>query len=199
MPMRSTLLRLASIRLLLLVLLCCLLPTSAVAQEVDSSEDRHLGPARTSAVLAFPLDTLLTAASGRTRFELEVRVNLAHGLALAVRPIGLWLVPRSPEEGHGGGIGGALALQWFTRRALAGPFVALQGGDVEAFAGGQRGRMFGVSAIFGYVISWENGAMLSLGVGLGYWHRAGVLDTGIQVPEILSLRLGTGWGFGKVP
>lgn len=176
-------------------------PSSSVAQtlEVDSRQDRYLGPGRTIAVLAFPLEAALNASAGAPQLSVEVRIDLGAGWAIGVRPIGVWYLPGARRDVHGGGVGAAIALQWYFERPLAGGFVGLQAGDVEAFIGGERGRLFGATAIFGYAISWDNGAMLSVGLGLGYWHRAGVLDSGVQWPEILSLRLGAGWGIGEAP
>ena len=139
---------------------------------------------------------MLTAIGGAPQLAAEVRFDLGAGLAIAVRPMAIWYLPVAPREEHGGGVGAALGLHWYQRRGLSGPFLAIQAGDVEAFVGGGRGRMVGGSAIFGYTISYESGGMISMGLGLGYWHRMGVLDTGVQWPEILSLRLGAGWGFG---
>lgn len=176
-----------------------MLPAGALGQDVDPSEDRYLGPERDVTLLAFPLEAALNATSGSPQLALEVRKDLGHGLAIAVRPIGVWYLPNDNHAEHGGGIGVALGIQWYTRRALSGPFVAIQGGDIEAFIAGERGRMFGASAIFGWSINWEGGAVMSVGVGLGYWHREGVLDSGVQWPEILSIRLGTGWGWSAGP
>jgi hypothetical protein len=70
------------------------------------------------------------------------------------------------------------------------------GGDVEAFLSSGHGRIYGATATFGYAIGYENGGILSFSFGVGYWHREGTLDTGVQWPEILSLRIGTGYGWG---
>lgn len=162
--------------------------------------DRYLGPARKVAVLVFPLETILGATTQEPLLAVEVRIDLGAGLALAIRPIGVWYVKGGVSDAHGGGVGGALALHWYLQRALAGPFLALQGGDIEAFVGGERGRTVGGSAIFGYAWSLRSkgrssGPLFSVGLGLGYWHRMGVVDTGPVWPEILSLRFGAGWGW----
>lgn len=167
--------------------------------DIDSSEDRFLGPARQVALLAFPLEILLNASAGAPQLALEVRIDLADNLALGIRPMLIWYLPSKKDAPHGGGFGGAISVQYYLDRPLSGPYVALQVGEVEAFIGDKRGRMFGGSAIFGWAINWDNGAVMTFGVGLGYWHRFGVLDTGIQWPEILSLRIGAGWGFGGPP
>ncbi len=174
----------------------CVLPALAGAQEVDSSETRLLGPARDVAVLAFPLDALIHAGAGAPRLAIEVRIALSERLALAVRPIGVWFVPTADREAHGGGGGAAIGVQWFLERPLAGPYVSVQAGDVEVSIDGEGGRFVGGDAVFGYALSWEGGAQLSLGVGFGYWHRMGVVDRGLNFPDVLSLRVGIGWGFG---
>jgi len=164
--------------------------------EVDTSPDRHLGPARDISVLAFPMEALMHATSGSPQLAVEVRVDVGHGVALGVRPIGVWYLPSRDHKVHGGGIGGALTLHWYTRRALSGPYLGLVAGDVEAFLDGERGRIVGASTIFGYALSYDSGALIHVGVGLGYWHKMGVVDNGIQWPELLSFRVATGWGFG---
>jgi len=166
------------------------------AYEVDSSETRYLGPGRDWAVVGFPIDLLMTSAGGAPRLEVGLRFSLSPHIALTLRPMAVWYLPTDRRPGHGAGAGGSLVVSWYLSRPLAGPYVALQGGDMEAFRPDGRGRMAGASAIFGYAISYDNGALLDVGVGLGYWPRSGVLDSGIQLPEILSFRVATGFGFG---
>lgn len=167
----------------------------APARAQPERPDRDLGPARGLALLAFPLEAFLSASAWQPIFAVELRVDLGAGLALGVRPMGVWYAKGSVADAHGGGVGGAVALLWFLQRALAGPYVGLQAGDVEAFVGGGRGRTVGGSALFGYARSWRSGALLDVALGLGYWHRMGVVDVGQTWPEVLSLRFGLGWGW----
>lgn len=167
----------------------------APAAAQPARRDRHLGPARDVQLLVFPLESFLSASAWQPIFAVEVRVHVGAGVALAARPMGVWYAAGTVGEGHGGGVGGALALLWYLDRALAGPYVGVQGGDVEAFVDGERGRTFGGSALFGYARTWRSGALVDVALGLGYWHRTGVLDTGQTWPEVLSLRVGLGWGW----
>ena len=156
--------------------------------------DRHLGPARRVALVTFPLETLLTGAFYQPTLTVELRVALGARLALTVSPIGVWYAAGGVASSHGGGTGGRLGLQYYFSRSLSGPFMGLQGGDLEAFVGGRRGRSVGGSFTFGYVLTRKDDFDLSLGLGLGYWHRMGILKQGpAGVPEVLSLQLGIGW------
>lgn len=169
-------------------------PRSATAQ--PTRRDRDLGPARDVQLVVFPLESFVSASAWQPIFAVEARVHVGAGFALAIRPMGVWYAAGTTRaDGHGGGVGGALAVLWYLERPLAGPYVGLQGGDVEAFVGDERGRTFGGSALFGYARSWPSGALLDVALGVGYWHRMGVVDTGQTWPEILSLRFGLGWGW----
>lgn len=160
----------------------------------DVDADPRLGPERRVAVVAFPLEVLASAAGGRALFGAEVRLGLTPRLAITLKPIAAWLF--GGHSGDGFGAGGAVGLHWYTRRLLSGPFVGVQAGDIEAFRDGRRGRSAGGGVVFGYSVSYADGGIVCVGVGFGYWHRMGVVAGGPNLPEILSLRLDTGWGWG---
>jgi hypothetical protein len=189
-----------------LLLIFVATPVAAAAAPIDrpfraadtpwsARTDRNLGPARDWALVTFPFDLLLTSLAGAPRFEVELRADLGGGIALGVRPMVSWYLPAVEGEAHGGGLGGSLVLAWYLERSLAGPFVAVQGGDLEAWLPDGRGRMAGGSVIFGYGASLQDGVLVNVGLGFGYWPRSGALDVGVQMPEVLSLRLEMGWGW----
>lgn len=156
-----------------------------------------LGPSRDIAVLTFPLETAFTAVYYQPLFEIEARAAISDAFALTARGMAVWYVQGGiADDGHGWGAGGTLGFQYYLVRRLSGPFVGLHGGDIESFVDGERGRTFGGAVLFGYVLN-DDWATLSLGLGIGYWHRTGVVDVGTSLPEILSLNVGVGWA-GRV-
>ena len=178
-----------ALSLLAAALLCA--PSDAAARE---RRDRHLGPAREIAIVTFPLETILTGAFYQPALAIELRVAVGARFVVTVTPLGVWYAAGGVTDVHGGGVGGRIGVQYYTSRSLAGPFFGLQGGDVEAFIGGRRGRSVGGSFTAGYVLTRRDEFDLSVAVGFGYWHRMGVLDTGSAgIPEIMSLQLGIGW------
>ena len=176
--------------------LCATLGTLVSGEEVFKEHDRHLGPARDIVILMFPLDIIVSSIAEKPMLAVEVRKNLGEGWAIGVQPAVVYYAPGSTlSDAHGGGLGLVLSGHWYEKRALAGGFVTLQVGDIEAFVGDEFGRTVGAAAIFGYALSWDDGAEVSIGLGFGYWHRMGVVGGGFTLPEILSWRLGVGWGW----
>lgn len=183
----------------LLVLITCALARPAAADDLDRVDpvqvDQRLGPAREVALVGFPVELLMTSLSGAPMLSLEARIALGR-FALTVRPIVAWVLPGTYGPEHGAGVGAAVGVQWYTRRALAGPYVALDGGDIEVFASAGHGRTAGGTLVFGYALSWDDGAVLCLGVGFGYWHKMGAIASGAPgLPELLALHVDTGWGW----
>ena len=181
----------AAVALVAAVSLVC---AARVADAGAPRKDRHLGPARSVAVLTFPLETLMTAAFYRPALSVQLRTDLGAKVALTLRVTGIWYAAGGLVDDHAGGFGLALGVQYYTSKPLSGPFFGLEGGDVEIFAGHHHGRSYGGSFTFGYGLAFQDGWYLSFGLGLGYWHREGIIDKGPTFPEIMSLRLGVGWG-----
>ncbi len=170
--------------------------TAAARVFDDERPDRHLGPANDFAVLAFPLETALTAGFYQPLLGVDTRFALSDHVVIHVRPMDARYVKGGLDHNHHGwGVGGLAGFQYYLNRRMAGPFVGLQGGDVEAFVGGRRGHNFGGTALFGYTLTQNGGFVMSVGIGFGYWHRTGVLDSGgVALPEFMTLHLGLGWG-----
>lgn len=155
--------------------------------------ERDLGPEQSLVVLVFPLELALTAAYAEPMLGVELRGHVGSRWVLTARPLVVWYLPQSVGR-HGYGLGGRAGVHYYLTRPLAGPFLGLQGGLVEALVGSSRGRMFGGTLSFGFARTWPGGNTLSLGLGFGYWHRQGAIRRGAGIPEVLSLELGLGWG-----
>ncbi len=164
-----------------------------------AAEYTHLGPSRELVVLGFPVDLVYSSISKKPMLGVEVRLAASEGWAVGIEPIIVWYVGGDAFPTDGVGVGLVVSAQYYFDRSLAGGFVALQAGDIEAFIGGEYGRTVGGAAIFGYALSWDDGAQVSLGLGFGYWHRMGVVGGGMTIPELLALRLGVGWGWSTDP
>ena len=175
---------------------------SAIADDVngqgtlDTDPDRLLSEPHRYAFVAYPLELLTYATINAPQISFELWFDLEYGLALNLQPRAIWYPPAGDRKTHDWAAGGAIGVYWFTSRSLTGPFYGIYGGDVEAPLSTGHGRIFGATATFGYAIGFADGGILSFSFGLGYWHRQGSLNTGVQWPEILSLRIGTGYGWG---
>ena len=178
------------------VLLTCQARAQTPEHSFDTREQRFLGPPHKYAITAYPMELLTYATINAPQVSFEIWFDLHSGFALSLQPRGIWYPPSGGRKTHDFGVGAALGIYWFAHRSLTGPFYGIYGGDVEAYLSTGPGRIFGATATFGYAIGYQSGGILSFSFGIGYWHRQGSLDTGVQWPEILALRIGTGYGWG---
>jgi hypothetical protein len=162
-------------------------------------EYSKLGPGRDLSVLFYPIDVLTSSLSMKPMLGAEVRIALPDQWALAVYPVVVWYIEGEEFPAHGFGLGAMVSGMYFFERPLSGGFASIQVGDIEAYVAGESGRTVGAALVCGYAVSYDEGAMISVGLGIGYWYRMGVVGGGMSLPELLSLRLGFGWGESGPP
>ena len=184
----------------IILVICCLssfaTPAAYAQHDVDSAEDRLLSAPKSWAIMAYPLELLTYATTGAPQLSLECWFDISHGFAVNLQPRIIWYPPTDERRTHDWGVGGAVGFYWFSERSLSGPYYGLFAGDVEGFLSTGHGRIYGATATFGYVFGLGDGAVISVGFDIGYWHRSGVLNTGVQWPDIMSFRLGAGYAGG---